>query len=68
MIQITLDDACTIFSLYDSNGRFIRSSVVVGELLKHVALSYGIDVSFCQSESHILAVLQEHIAIEVVDV
>lgn len=67
MIQIKLDDACTTFSLYDSKGRFIGSSFLVGELLKHVALSYGIDVSFCKSESHMLAVLQEQIEIEVVE-
>lgn len=68
MMKIKLDDACTEFSLYDSQGRFVGSSRLVGDLLKHVAICKGVDVSFCESESHMLAVIQEQVDIEVVDV
>lgn len=68
MLKIKLDDACTLFSLYDSQDRYVGSSRLVGDLLQHVASCYDVDVSFCKSESHMLAVIQETVEIEVVDV
>lgn len=65
MLKIKLDDACTLFSLYDSQDRYVASSRRVGDLLQHVASCYDIEVSFCQSESHMLAVIQETVDIEV---
>lgn len=67
MYRIKLDEACTEFSLYQ-HGTYIASRKLVGTLLKAVAMNHGIDISFCQSESHIMAVLQETIDIEVEDV
>lgn len=68
MMKIKLDDACTLFSLYDSQDMYVASSRLVGDLLQHVASCYDIEVSFCKSESHMLAVIQEQVDIEVVDV
>lgn len=64
MYLIKLDDACTVFSLY-RNGEFLSVSRFIGDHLLAIGRAHGIDVSRCESESHMLSILEEHINIEI---
>lgn len=64
MYRIKLDDACTVFSLYRGK-EFMGSYPWVGDHLQDIAVHHGIDISMCQSESHMLSVINEHVLVEV---
>ena len=57
--RIRLDDACTVFSLYnDGELTYVRNWV--GDLLLEIAKDHSIDVSASPSESYMLSTLQNH--------
>ena len=62
--RIKLDDACTVFSLYRGN-IFMGAERWIGQHLLDIAGEHHIDVSMCQSESHMLSILEEHLSIEI---
>lgn len=61
--SIKLNDSDTAFDLY-VNGEYSRSESWIGQHLINIAHEHGIDVSRCQSESHMFAILKDHVSIE----
>jgi hypothetical protein len=64
MYRIKLDDACTVFSLYRNN-ELLGVDSLVGQHLLTIANAHGIDISRCESDSHILAVIQQYQTVEI---
>lgn len=66
MYKIKLDDTCTVFSLYQDDV-FMGTQTWIGQHLLNIGKHHGIDLSKCESESHMLSILECYIDIEIVD-